>query len=140
MGSGEVITIDVDRKFHNFGNSQAACRVNFIEGSSLDPKVVDLVFRRSTGRRCMVVLDSWHSYDHVTEELKTYWGLVSPGCYLIVEDTHVSGHPVEWEWGKGPYEAVDEFIIDHKDKFDRDLSRERHLMTFNPNGFLRRKS
>lgn len=135
---GQVLTIDKDRRFHNFGCTAAATRIKFIHGSSLDEAVLAHVKREATGRRCMVILDSWHSYEHVRDELAAYWRFVWPGCYLIVEDSHVSGHPVDWEWGKGPYEAVEEFARDYSKQFEVDSGRERHLMTFNPHGWLRR--
>ncbi len=37
----------------------------------------------------MVVLDSDHSQAHVEAELDAYAPLVSPGCYLIVEDSNI---------------------------------------------------
>jgi cephalosporin hydroxylase len=63
---------------------------------------------------------------------------VSPGSYLIVQDSFLSGHPVEPEVGPGPFEAVTEFLCTD-DRFAVDHGRERMLFTFNPNGFLRRK-
>jgi cephalosporin hydroxylase len=39
------------------------------------------------GRRCMVSLDSDHSAAHVAAEIDLYGPLVTPGCYLVVEDT-----------------------------------------------------
>ena len=86
----------------------------------------------------MVILDSKHTADHVRKELDAYAPLVSPGCYLIVQDGFVNGHPLEPDFGPGPYEAVQDFLaVD--DRFEVDESRERMLFTFNPGGFLRRR-
>jgi cephalosporin hydroxylase len=85
----------------------------------------------------MVVLDSDHSHAHVAAEIAAYSSLVTPGCYLVVEDTNVNGNPVLPEWGPGPMEAVDEFLDDTQ-LFARDPAREKFMMTFNPGGYLRR--
>jgi cephalosporin hydroxylase len=62
---------------------------------------------------------------------------VSPGCYLVVEDTNLNGHPVVDDFGPGPAEAVQEFLATAT-AFSVDTSREKLLMTFNPGGYLRR--
>jgi cephalosporin hydroxylase len=85
----------------------------------------------------MVVLDSDHHRDHVRNELRLYSDMVSPGCYLIVEDTHFNGHPIVPKFGPGPWEAVEEFLAAHPN-FERDRSRERFLLSFNPGGWLKR--
>ena len=64
---------------------------------------------------------------------------VTPGSYLIVEDTNVNGHPVLPEHGPGPMEAVEEFLAGSAE-FEVDPAREKFFLTFNPRGFLRKKS
>ncbi len=87
----------------------------------------------------MVVLDSWHTKEHVLRELELYANLVSVGSYLIVEDTHVNSHPVPWNWGEGPFEAVSEFLNKRND-FTPDENCERFNFTFNPSGWLKKIS
>ena len=140
MYHGQVLTIDVDHKKHQLSmcyNSGVVSRINRLTGDSIDADVVKNVGRYVTNRRCMVILDSWHSYDHVLEEMKLYSQFVSLNSYMIVEDTHVSGHPIKWEYGKGPYEAVKKFLKTNV-SFEIDKECEKYLMTFNPNGYLRR--
>lgn len=61
--------------------------VTFLAGrSSTDPAVVNEVRSLVAGRRCMVTLDSNHSAPHVAAEIAAYAPLVTPGCYLVVED------------------------------------------------------
>ena len=86
----------------------------------------------------MVLLDSDHSYAHVRDELAAYHAMVTPGSYLVVEDSNVNGNPVLPEFGPGPMEAIDEFLPDHPE-YEIDNRCERFMVTFNPRGFLRRK-
>ena len=85
----------------------------------------------------MVILDSDHSEDHVTKELEKYHSLVTKGNYLVVEDSNVNGHPVWPQHGPGPMEAILKFIKNNP-QFQVDKARERHLVTFNPMGYLKR--
>lgn len=136
-GGGEIVTVDIASDDQMPGRA-AHPRITYLTGSSTDPGIVDPVRRRAASAdRVMVVLDSDHSYAHVAAEIAAYSPLVTPGCYLVVEDTNVNGNPVLPEWGPGPMEAVDEFL-DDTESFVRDLAREKFMMTFNPGGYLRR--
>lgn len=134
MGTGEIVTVDVtsrpERPVHE--------RVRYLQGSSVDPEILAEISEIVRGHeRVMVVLDSDHSRDHVLHELEVYASFVTTGCYLIVEDTHVNGHPVQPGFGPGPLEAVEEFLRRHGG-FEQDRRREKFLVTFNPGGYLRR--
>ena len=87
----------------------------------------------------MVVLDSNHKAFHVLDELRAYHPLVTPGGYLVVEDTNINGHPVEPEFGPGPMEALAEFLQENDD-FEVDAAREKFMLTYNPGGWLRKKA
>jgi cephalosporin hydroxylase len=70
--------------------------------------------------------------------MEIYKKFVDIGSYMVVEDTHAAGHPVPWEHENGgPYQAVEEFLSNNDD-FEVDWECEKHLMTFNPKGYLRR--
>jgi hypothetical protein len=86
----------------------------------------------------MVVLDSDQSEAHVLGELQAFAGLVSLGCYLIVEDTDINGHPVFHNFGPGPMEAVDGLTPNHPE-FERTSLHERYLVSASPGGYLRRR-
>ncbi|MCW5774981.1 MAG: class I SAM-dependent methyltransferase [Phycisphaeraceae bacterium] len=138
LGDGRVISIDIESKP---GLPQHQ-RITYFHGtSSTDPRTVEQVRAQvKPNDRVMLVLDSCHASDHVLAELNAYSPLVTPGCYTIVEDSNINGHPVhttfEPDQGPGPFEAVTAFM-ETTDRFEVDRSRERLLMTFNPCGYLR---
>lgn len=139
-GGGRVITVDfVNEVDEARRHPLFERRIECIEGSSTSPAVVEEVSRRAEGKRTLVILDSTHTQRHVTAELDAYAPLVTPGSYLIVQDSFLSGHPLEPHSGPGPYEAVEAFLA-RDDRFRVDEERERMLFTFNPRGFLRRTS
>ena len=133
-GDGRVVTIDVERK----PPLPEHPRVTYLNGSSVAPEVVARVRSLTDGRRVMVVLDSDHTAPHVREELRIYGELVTPGCYMVVEDTNVNGHPVFRGHGPGPTEALSDFMRADT-RFERDARREKFFLTFNPRGYLRRR-
>jgi cephalosporin hydroxylase len=112
-------------------------RIRYVAGSTLDEGVVAQVRAAAAGKRTMVILDSDHSAAQVAAELKIYPEFVSPGCYLIVDDSNLGGHPVLPEHGPGPTEALDEWYPTQSD-FVIDRSRERFMLSLNPRGFLKR--
>lgn len=138
VGDGSVISIDVEPRVSESAMELPVVkeRVRFITGSSVDAEVAQSVRADCEGRRVMVILDTEHTADHVTRELDLWAPLVTPGCYLIVEDGFVTA--VEDDWGKGPFEAVERWLPAHPE-FEVDADRERMLFTFSPSGFLRRR-
>jgi cephalosporin hydroxylase len=132
VDNGRVITIDIeshpDRPQHP--------RITYLEGSSTAPAMLQRVTAEANGT-VMVILDSDHTRDHVAAELAAYHSLVTPGSYLIVEDTNINGHPAAPGWGPGPMEALDEFLPSHPE-FRVDADCEKFFMTFNPRGYLQR--
>jgi cephalosporin hydroxylase len=136
LGQGEVITVDILRPM--YGPTHP--RLTYLTGSSTDPEIVAQVRRRAQGKKpILVVLDSDHARKHVLDEMREYHSLVTPGSYMIVEDTNANGHPVWPEFGPGPMEAIDAFAKENTD-FQIDPRCEKFLLTFNPRGFLRKKS
>lgn len=134
LGHGQVISIDLEQR----ETVPRHHRIEYMQGSSVAPEILERVRGRiAPGTRTMVVLDSDHSAEHVLQELRLYSPLVSPGQYLIVEDTNI-GHPLHtFQVERGPMEAVEAFLPTAPD-FERDSSREKLLFTSNPGGFLKR--
>ena len=136
---GEVLTFDIQKR--DFLTSDISVhlekRITRFLGDSTSLDLWAWAVAPAMGKRNIVFLDSWHSKEHVLKELRLYETLVQPGSYIIVEDTHVSGHPVPWKWGEGPYEAVQEFLKENHN-FVIDTECEKLGCTYNPSGYLRR--
>jgi len=129
---GRIVTIDI-QKFPTPENP----RVTYLIGSSTAPEIEAQVRAELTADdKVMVVLDSDHSREHVLNELAIYSEMVTVGQYLVVEDTHLAGNPVQLGDGD-PMAAVLEFLATD-DRFEVDRSREKYGVTLNPNGWLRR--
>jgi cephalosporin hydroxylase len=80
----EVITVDTMQNVKAMYYDPA---ISYVTGDSTHDRTVDFVRSMVAGRRCMVILDSDHSTDHVLREIELYAPMVSQGCYLVVEDT-----------------------------------------------------
>jgi cephalosporin hydroxylase len=133
LGAGQVISIDIDTSI----DRPAHRRITYLTGSTIDPELFERVRAMTAGRKTMVILDSDHSAAHVAKELELYPDLVSPGYYLIVDDTNVNGHPAVPDHGPGPMEALVPFLEARPD-FQADPARERFMLSLNPKGFVRR--
>lgn len=139
VGVGKIVTVDIRPIDRNY---PAHPRIAYLGGrSSLDAEVLREVqgywdFYATTktygeepnvmttpGGPVIVILDSDHAQAHVAKELDAYADFVTPGSYLVVEDTNVNGHPVLQEHGPGPFEALEEWLPSHPDfKIDRRMA------------------
>ncbi len=134
LNNGRVVTIDIAEQ----SNKPKHPRITYLIGSSTSDRIVSEVRRLTEGAgRIMVTLDSDHNAAHVLQELRIYSNFVTPGCFLVVEDTALNGHPVWPNFGPGPMEALETFLQQDKN-FVPDRSREKFLVTGNPKGYLRR--
>jgi cephalosporin hydroxylase len=145
LGTGRIITIDIkDEEAVRKGLRSARVRsrpthprITYMTGSSVAPDVITHVRGElSPDDRVMIVLDSDHSKEHVLAELRAYAPLVTADCYLVVEDT--IGDQMAPGFG-GPGEAVEQFLAEDP-SFVVDSECEKFLMTFNPAGYLKRRS
>jgi cephalosporin hydroxylase len=134
VGNGRIITIDIETN----DNRPEHPRIWYLHGDSTAPEIVRKIKETiKVNESVLVILDSDHHKEHVLCELKQYSPLVTPGSYLIVEDTHFNGNPIRPEFGPGPMEAVNEFL-QQSTAFMTDRTKEKHFMTFNPKGYLKR--
>jgi cephalosporin hydroxylase len=114
----QILTIDIAPR------QEPSAKIKFLRGDSTKvPLPWDPVD--------MVILDSDHSYQHVSDELYRFGPLVRKGGYLIVEDSaadYVDG---------GPAKAIKHFL-DGNPGWQVDRNCERLGLTFNPGGYLMR--
>ena len=139
MNNGEIITIDIsspkDKPEHK--------RVHYVHGDTTSEKTIEKIHQLiekmdiKSDTKIMVILDDEHSEDHVFQEIEIYGKFVTPGNYLIVEDTAMGGHPVWPELEGGPMEAVERYMKNNHD-FEIDNDQEKFLLTFNPKGYLKK--
>lgn len=146
-GPGRVIGVDIEIRPHNrdaLDVHPMRERLELIEGSSIDPHIVQRV-TDSVGEDAptLVILDSMHTHDHVLEELRAYSPLVGADSYLVVLDTVVEDLPDDlypgrpWSPGNSPRSAVNAFLHE-SGRFEVDTELEKRLaITTAPGGFLR---
>ncbi len=144
----KVLGIDIEIRPHNRAAIEAhpmATRIQMIQGSSIDPAVIEQVHQVAKEYdRILVCLDSNHTHDHVLSELEAYASLVTPGSYCVVFDTIIEDMPAgsfpdrPWDKGNNPKTAVWEYLKDHPE-FEIDKSiQHKLLITVAPDGYLRR--
>ena len=118
--------------------------LHLINGSSVDPKIINKIKNIIKNYPTMVILDSYHTHEHVLKELQIYSKIVSKNCYIICCDTiielqpPVSKRPRPWKKGNNPMTALKMFLKNNK-KFIIDKSIENKLLLSNmPKGYLKR--
>lgn len=124
MEKGRVIGIDIEIRPHNRAAIEAhplSDRITLIEGSSTAPEIVAQVKSLvKPGETVLVILDSNHTYAHVTDELEAYAELVTQGSYIVATDgimfdlADVPRGQVEWSIDN-PTRAARDFAAKHAD-------------------------
>ena len=145
--NGSVLGIDIDIREENrreIERHPLFKKIRMIEGSSIDPSVVEKVYRVAKDKKnVLVILDSNHTHKHVLSELKVYSTLVTKDSYLVVFDTIIEEMPEDFSfnrpWGRknNPGTAVREFLK-MNDRFIADTEIENKLLiTVAPGGYLK---
>lgn len=148
IGKGEVIGVDIDIRAHNRAEIEKHPmykRISMIQGSSIDPAIVEQVKKHTEGKETiMVVLDSNHTHEHVLAELEMYSPFVTKDSYIVVFDTIVENLPNyylpnrPWSIGDNPMTAVDTFLANN-DSFESNTAiDDKLLISVSPKGYLKR--
>ena len=143
-----MLAVDIDIREHNreaIESHPMASRIEMIQGSSIDPDIVNKVkaFAKQYSR-IMVCLDSNHTHEHVLAELEAYANLTSVGSYCVVFDTVIEDMPDTlfpnrpWGPGDNPKTAVWEYIKSHPEFEINKSIHDKLLITVAPDGFLKR--
>jgi len=133
---GRVVSVDIESRIDRPDHE----RITYFTGSSIAPDILQRIASIvSTCNTVLIILDSDHTHEHVIAELEAYAPMVTPGSYLIVEDSNVNGHPALPSFPPGPMEAIEQFLPRHPE-FTVDHGREKFMMTFSPSGYLYRSS
>ena len=116
IGKGRVIGVDIEIRPHNRTRLEAhplMPSITLIEGSSIAPAIVaEVKSLIGADETVLVVLDSNHSYAHVTAELDAYAPLVTPFLHrsyrrICASQRRAGGKP-EWV-DDNPARAAEDF-------------------------------
>lgn len=147
LGHGEVIAVDIDIREHNKKAIEAHPmfkRITMIEGSSVDPEIVNSIKEKVKGKKVLVCLDSLHTHDHVLKELQMYWDMVNVGSYIVCPDTFIEYFPKgyfkdrPWDVGNNTMTGLKAFLKEN-DNFEIDQEiNDKLVITEGFDGYLKR--
>ena len=150
LGGKKVIGVDIfipdDLKDRLKKHQRIYDRLLLINDSSLE----DNTFKKiksiiGNSKKNLIILDSFHSHEHVIKELKLYSTLIGKDYYLICGDTIIEDLPEHkqkerqrpWGHGNNPKTALEEFLNENKN-FIIDKSFDNKLLfSCNINGYLK---
>jgi cephalosporin hydroxylase len=134
LGHGEVISV----ANHPRQGRPTHPRLRYLIAPPHEPPAREMVTAIvGSEPHAVVILGSRTRRDRIRREFESFAPLVPIGSYIIVEHTVLNGFPVDASFGPGPHEALRRLMNLHGE-FLADSTRERHALTFNQGGFLRR--
>lgn len=148
FGGKKVIGVDIfipsDLRDRLSSHERLASRLELIEGASTAATTLNKIEKILDGsKNVLVILDSFHTHEHVLSELYAYSEYVGKGNYLICGDTIVEYIPEQvhrsrpWGPGNNPATAVSEFLRKTKRfKVDKD-TENKLLLSCHPGGYLK---
>lgn len=155
LDKGRVIGIDIEIREHNriaIEQHPLSDRITLIEGSSTSPDIIQQVQALvQPNETTLIILDSNHSYQHVSDELETYSSLVSVGSYIVATDgimydlTDVPRGEKNWQYDNPTWAARDfaqkhpEFVIEQPEWIFNESTLTENI-THWPDAWLKRIS
>lgn len=148
LGGKKVIGVDIfipgDLRERLSSHGRLSERLELIEGSSTSDATLTKIKKILSGStKVLVILDSFHTHEHVLNELRAYSDFVGKDQYLICGDTIVEYIPKQlhrerpWGPGNNPATAVKEFLSGNT-RFEVDSNIDRRLLfSCNPGGYLK---
>ena len=122
IGHGKAIGIEINLRESNreaIENHRLKPYITLIEGNSISPNTVQQATKdiKSTDK-VLIVLDSNHSREHVTNELNLYHEYISVNSYIVVtdgimQDCYDAPRGKEKWQTDNPVTAVEEFLQNH---------------------------
>ena len=148
LGGQKVIGLDVfippDLRQRLSSHGRLSERLVLIEASSTSPEAISQVKELLGGsRKVLVILDSYHTHEHVLNELHAYAPFIGEGQYLVCGDTVVeyipqqTHRPRPWGPGNSPATALKQFLSE-TDRFIVDEKIDQRLLfSCHPGGYLK---
>jgi cephalosporin hydroxylase len=153
--AAKVVGVDIEIRPHNRSSIEAhelSEGIILIEGDSAAPETVSQVASHiKPDDVVLIVLDSNHSYEHVTKELDAYWKLVTPGSYIVATDgimefVHdVPRGQAHWDLDNPSRAALDfarrrpEFVVEEPSWLFNESPLDKAVTAW-PNAWLKRAS
>ena len=135
LGHGQVLAIDEG----SVAEVPEHPRITYLKGDPVEPETIAAV-HALVGEPAHALVVLWLAgREKVRAMFDAYAPLVPVGSYVIVEDTIYNGNPVWPGMGPGPNEAAREILRTRPD-FTADPLAEHFGVTFNPGGFLKRRT
>ena len=141
---GLDIFIPLDLRDRLMSHKKLSERIILVEGDSTSDSTIEKVKSILNGsKKTLVILDAYHTHEHVLNELRTFSPFIGKGQYLICGDTIVEHFPEQkhrprpWGPGNNPATALREFLLEN-DRFIVDEELEQKLLFSNhPGGYLK---
>ena len=148
LGGKKVIGVDIfipdDLRERLPSHGKLSERLELIEGSSTSDETLTKIKEILSGSmKVLVILDSFHTHEHMLNELRAYSEFVGKDQYLICGDTIVEYIPEQlhrerpWGPGNNPATAVKEFLSENT-RFEVDTNIDQCLLfSCHPGGYLK---